>query len=331
MKPLPLQHGGRLDEAVATHGGPRSAWLDLSTGINPTRYPVPDVPDAVWHRLPERGLEDEVRAAARVAYGAPDAAVSMAPGSQLHIQLLPFLRPPQSVAVIGPTYAEHAAAWARAGHEVLAADGVATAEASARVVVIVNPNNPDGRVTDATLLRNLARRLGARGGLLVVDEAFADVAPEASVAEHAGRDGLVVLRSFGKFFGLGGARLGFALTSHALAAKLDDILGPWAVGGPALFAGRAALGDKVWIRRARRKLAERRRELEHVLRPHVRLRGGTDLFVLAQHARASELDERLREHRILVRTFRHDPTLIRFGIPGGQRASARLQAALSGG
>ena len=335
MKPFgtvqgrPLPHGGRLDEAVAAHGGPRSAWLDLSTGINPTRYPVPDVPDAVWHRLPEGALENEVRAAARAAYAAPNAAVSLAPGSQMHIQLLPFLHAPQPVAVIGPTYSEHAAAWARAGHEVLAADGVATAEASARIVVVVNPNNPTGRVIDPTLLRNLARRLGARGGLLVVDEAFADVAPEASVASHTGREGLVVLRSLGKFFGLAGARLGFALASPATAARLDDLLGPWAASGPALFAARAALCDRVWIRRTRRRLSERRAELERVLRPHVSLRGGTDLFVLGQHAEVSRLNERLLHHRILARTFRHDPTLVRFGIPGGQRPLARLEAALA--
>ena len=329
MKLLPLQHGGRLAEAAASHGGPRSAWLDLSTGINPTRYPVPDVPAALWQRLPDSDLEDEVRRAARLAYRAPGAAVSLAPGSQMHIQLLPFLRPPQPVAIVGPTYAEHAAAWSRAGHEVLAADGLATAEASARVVVVVNPNNPDGRVVEPTLLRNLARRLGARGGVLVVDEAFADVAPEASVAPHAGRDGLVVLRSLGKFFGLAGARLGMALTTPTLAAKLDDIVGPWAVGGPALFVGHAALSDKVWIRRMRRTLETRRRDLERILATRLRVRGGTDLFVLASHERAADLDEQLKQRRILVRTFRHDPTLLRFGIPGGQRAAARLEAALA--
>ena len=259
--PEPLAHGGRLDEAVAAHGGPRSAWLDLSTGINPARYPVPEVPAPLWHALPERSLEREVADAARAAYRAPDAAVSLAPGSQMHIQLLPFLFASQPVAVIGPTYGEHEAAWARAGHEVLAADGLATAEASARIVVVVNPNNPDGRIVDPALLRNLARRLASRGGVLVVDEAFADVTPDASVAPVAGRDGLVVLRSLGKFYGLAGARLGIALTTMPLAARLGDILGPWAVSGPALFAGRAALSDRVWTRRMRRTLAERRAAL----------------------------------------------------------------------
>ena len=210
----PIAHGGRLDEAIAAHGGLRKQWLDLSTGINPTSWPVPNLPQALWHRLPEESDVALARDAARAAYGVPaDAGIVVAPGTQALIQHLPGLVAPQPVAIIGPTYEEHRLSWARHGHEALVVDGIASAEASARIVVVVNPDNPTGRLHDPARLAALAKRLAARGGWLVVDEAFADVAPEASVAEAAGRDGLVVLRSLGKFYGLAGARIGFALTT----------------------------------------------------------------------------------------------------------------------
>ena len=326
-----LVHGGRLDAAIAARGGLKRQWLDLSTGINPTSWPVPELPQALWHRLPDDEDEAAAREAARHAYAAPDdAGIVVAPGTQAIIQALPALLAPQPVAIVGPTYGEHARCWARAGHEAMVTDGIASAEASARVVVIVNPNNPSGRRIGADRLVALAKWLGARGGWLVVDEAFADVAPQISVADHAGRDGLVVLRSLGKFYGLAGARVGFALTSRAMAARLREAFGPWAVGAPALAIAAGALADRVWAKRMQRILAIRRGELESVLEEAgLELVGSTDLFVTVRHKEASALAERLLDARILVRSFPEERSQLRFGIPGGQRALARLAAALA--
>ena len=329
MRPAPLPHGGRLNEAVRKFGGTRSSWLDLSTGINPSAYPVPDLPPALWHRLPEEHHLLAAAEAARGAYEAPDAAISVAPGSQMHIQMLPFLWSPRRVAVIGPTYAEHAACWARAGHDVVTVDGLAAAETVGRIVVVVNPNNPDGRTLRRSQLLDLARRLGARGGALVVDEAFADVASDASVAGRAGREGLVVLRSLGKFYGLAGARVGFALTTREIAARLDDMLGPWAVPGPSLHVAAAALDDRTWARRARQTLARRSEALDALLDEFGLERiGGTDLFTLVSDPRAGRIDLKLRQQHVLVRSFREARDRLRFGIPGGQRPLARLREAL---
>lgn len=326
-----LAHGGALDAAIATHGGLRKHWLDLSTGINPTSWPVPDLPQALWHRLPDANDLDGARRSARTAYAAPDdAGIVVAPGTQAIIQWLPFLLPRQPVAILGSTYGEHAASYARAGHEVLVTDGIASAEASARVVVIVNPDNPTGRVREPAALHALARRLAARGGWLIVDEAFCDVAPTASVVDRTGRDGLVVLRSLGKFYGLAGARVGFALTSPGMAAKLEDALGPWAVGAPALHVAALALADRVWTKRMQRILGIRRAELEAVLgEAGCTIEGATDLFVTVRHPEASEVAARLLDAMILVRTFPSASDRLRFGVPGGQRALARLATALT--
>ena len=133
-----------------------------------------------------------------------------APGSQAIIQCLPRLLTPTRVAVITPTYREHVTCWSAAAHHVLEVRGPEEIAEDTGVVVIADPNNPDGRLFNPELLLGLG---GKR--LLIVDEAFADVVPEHQPCLQAGRPNLIILRSFGKFFGLAGMRLGFALTGRA--------------------------------------------------------------------------------------------------------------------
>ncbi|WP_372396737.1 threonine-phosphate decarboxylase CobD [Azospirillum sp. HJ39] len=321
-----LLHGGDLDGARAAFPGAPAPWIDLSTGINPWPYPLPPVPLDAWTRLPGRGEEEALRAAAASCYGAPSSGlVATASGSQAFIQLLPRLCRPGRVAVLGPTYAEHARCWALAGHEVRAVER----PEEAGVLVIVNPNNPDGRRFAPGEMLELAGAQAARGGLLVVDEAFADMRPEDSVAPAAGRPGLVVLRSFGKFFGLAGLRLGIALAPAALAAALREAIGPWAVSGPGLVIATAALGDRDWILATRDRLARASAELDRLLEgAGLRVTGGTELFRLVEDARAPSLYRALGSAGILVRRFEHRPDWLRFGLPGPDEAWQRLGVAL---
>lgn len=325
-----IHHGGRLDAAIAKHGGTRAKWLDLSTGINAKPWPVPEIGSALWHNLPDDSLYEECRETVRQVYGASDTAhISLAAGSQMHIQLLPYLFKPQEVAVVGFTYQEHGACWTRAGHEVYVTDGLSSAEATARIVIVVNPNNPDGRIVDREELLALSKRLAAKGGLLVVDEAFGDVTPNASVISEAGKDGLFVLRSLGKFYGLAGVRLGAAVCAAPVGEKLDELLGPWAISGPALTIGQQAMSDAKWRKRTRKSLSAARETLEEMLSDHgIAVAGGTDLFVLAKHERATAMATTLAENHILVRTFPGKPDWVRFGIPAGKREFTRLNKAL---
>jgi len=319
-----ILHGGDLDAARAAFPGAPEPWVDLSTGINPWAYPLPPIPADAWARLPARGAEAALRQAAAACYQAPSAdCVAAASGSQALIQLLPRLRAPGRVAVRIPTYAEHAASWTAAGHAV---SGVEEPEAAdADVLVLVNPNNPDGRLLPPARLLALAETQAARGGWLVVDEAFADCDPSASVARFAGTPGLIVLRSFGKFFGLAGLRLGIALAEPALASALRAAIGPWAVSGPGLAVATAALSDHVWIAATRARLADEAAALDRVLAgAGLALVGGTDLFRLAAHARAPALYQALGEAGILVRRFDHRPDWLRFGLPDGDKARRRL-------
>lgn len=325
-----VPHGGDLAAAEARWGRPAEGWLDLSTGINPTPYPIPAIDPAAWHRLPQHDRLRQLLETARACYSAPaDASIVAAPGTQILIQLLPRLRPGARVAILGPTYGEHAACWAAEGAAVATVGSLKEA-AAAEVVVLVNPNNPDGRIVGSESLLALADDLAARGGLLVVDEAFAEVTPGASVAAEAGRPGLLILRSFGKFFGLAGIRLGFALGAPGEIDRLARWLGPWAVPGPAIEIGIAALSDQGWQNETRACLLAAAKRLTDLLTAYgFADRGGTDLFRLVEHPQAARVWDRLGRAGILVRPFPDRPTLLRFGLPGD--GFARLAAALGYG
>lgn len=327
----PIEHGGDPAQLEARFGKPEGGWLDLSTGINPTAYPVPDMPGEVLARLPLKAELDALLDAARSAYGVPkDAAIVAAPGTQVLIQHIPALFAPSEVTVMGPTYGEHAPAWAAAGHAVSDVSSIcAQAARPAPFAVLVHPNNPDGRTQTTEGLLAFADELHDRGGALVVDEAFADVTPDLSVTPHAGRDGLIVLRSFGKFFGLAGVRLGFAVCAPDVAEDLAAKLGPWAVSGPALWAGTHALSDAAWISGMRNALKLDALRLDGMLADAgLDVIGGTDLFRLVQSDDAQAIYERLARAGILVRPFSYNPKWLRFGLPGAERDWSRLKAAL---
>jgi cobalamin biosynthetic protein CobC len=328
----PIAHGGGLIAARRRFPDAPGPWIDLSTGINPIPYKVPPLPPDVFTRLPEPEQVAALEAVAATAYGARDPArVVAAPGTQSLIHLLPRLIPARRVAVVGPTYAEHAAAWALAGSDVRTVGSLDEAGDS-DVVVVCSPNNPDGRVF---ALSELARV----GGTLVVDEAFADFSPllphwhEVAGASPAmtvvGAGAIIVLRSFGKTYGLAGIRLGFAITAPGMASRIREALGPWAVSGPALHIGALALADTAWRQEAADRLGEDAKRLDAMLTgAGCAVVGGTRLFRLAAHPDSAALADRLGHHGILVRQFDYRPDWLRFGIPGDEAAWLRLRSAL---
>lgn len=326
-----MEHGGRLGAARRQFPGAPEPFLDLSTGINPIPWPVPPLPPEAFTRLPEPEAEAALRAVAAAAYGAADPAmVAAAPGTQLLIQLLPRLFPQPALRVLSPTYAEHAACWRAAGTAVAEVGSFAALDGPG-AALLCNPNNPDGRRHPLEELRALANRMAARGGLLVVDEAFAELEPDTpGAAALLPHPALILLRSFGKSHGLAGVRLGFALAAPERAAAIRAALGPWAVSGPALAIGRAALADTAWREAAAARLAADSARLDALLAgAGLRVRGGTRLFRLAE-GDAAAWHARLGRAGILVRRFSGQPRWLRFGLPGDAAAWARLAAALGG-
>jgi cobalamin biosynthetic protein CobC len=324
-----IAHGGRLDAARRLYPNAPEPWIDLSTGVNPRPYPVLETPAEAWSRLPDDDAQEGLLAAARRAYCAPaEAEVVAGAGAQAFIQIVPRVFPARRVAVLGFTYAEHAACWSAVGARVETVETLA-ALAEADVAVVVNPNNPDGRMLTPREVGDLARRMTDKGGLLLVDESFMDFTPAQSAAAIAAMEGVILLRSFGKAYGLAGLRLGFALCSPARAARLRSALGPWPVSGPALAIGARALCDHGWLEAAAVACGAEAARLDQALaRAGFALLGGTSLFRLAQHERAGDWRERLCEKGVLARAFPEKPQWLRFGLPACAAQWERLNVAL---
>ena len=326
----PLEHGGDLHAAREMFPGAVESFLDLSTGINPQPYPLPQLSVDLAERLPEPADLAALKEIAAKAYGAPSPAhVVAGPGSQILLAQTAFLLARGRASVLAPTYSEHARGAELAGHNVVEVAEVGQL-AESRIAIVVNPNNPDGRIIGRDALLGLADRLRRRGGLLLVDEAFMDVGPYGvSVADETGRGNIVVLRSFGKFYGLAGLRLSFALASPEIAGRIAAALGPWPVSGAALAVGRAALADADWREKARGLLAQAVLRLETLLaKAGLEIVGGTFLFRLVRTKDAAELFQRLGQAGIIVRRFAEHPSWLRFGLPGTEAEWQRLGAAL---
>ena len=316
-------HGGNIDKAQAQFGG--TDWIDLSTGINRVPYPLPPLPEQAWTALPTHAAMAGLLAAARRAYRSNSPMLAVA-GAQSAIQMIPRLAPVGRARVLAPTYNEHAAALRAADWRVEEVATFAELE-GADLAVVVNPNNPDGRNYAPEALLALGKRVGR----LVVDESFVDARPELSLAPVADKARLLVLRSFGKFYGFAGVRLGFVLGSEADIAALAEIAGPWSVSGPAIAIGQVALSDRAWAEATIARLRADAIRLD-VLAQHAgwKLRGGTELFRLYDTLDAVFAQERLARQQIWSRTFPYSVHWLRLGLPGHPVQWDRLALALRG-
>lgn len=317
-----LGHGGRLGAARTAWPDAPTPWLDLSTGINPCPYPAPVLAPEAWTRLPDPLALQALEQAAARAFGVEDPTrVVAAAGSEALIRLLPRLLAARRIAIPARTYSGHAEAWRAAGAEPVTVD-----DPTADLRVLVNPDNPTGQALSPDQVLDLT------DGPLLVDEAFVEVDPALSVAALAGTAGherLTVLRSFGKFHGLAGARLGFLIAEPALAARVRRALGDWPVSGPAIAAGLAAYADPDWAVQTRQGLIKNAARLDVLLhRAGFEIAGGTSLFRLTRAADAARRFQVLAQAGILTRPFARDETLIRFGLPGPERDWLRLADAL---
>lgn len=322
-------HGGALDVARRLAPDAPKPWIDLSTGVNPHAYPLPELAPEVWSRLPGGEGLAELEGAAAYNYGVTPEIVVGGPGSQALIQALSRILPYGAVGVLGPTYGGHAEAFAAAGASVVEAkwlDDMAELD----VAIVVNPNNPDGRIARCADLLDLHQRLERREGILIVDEAFADFdAAGESLAPVLPASRAIALRSFGKSYGLPGLRLGFALAPPDIAEPLRAAIGPWPISGPAIAIGTRALADLDWLDAMRARLGEEAARLDALLEGNGwRILGGTRLFRLAARNDAERLFKRLLAAGILTRPFAAAPERLRFGIPGDEAQWRRLAAAL---
>lgn len=320
-------HGGRIDAACARFGGTREEWLDLSTGINPCSWPVPDDLALDWHALPDPSALARLEGVAAQYFGVDPSLCCALPGSEIGLRLI--------AATLGlpgryiePSYRTHAAMFTRAQ-----AVKASRTDDLANALVVANPNNPDGRVTPPAMLRDWLRLQEAAGGWLIVDEAFVDTMPLVSSApevDPARR--LIVMRSFGKFFGLAGVRLGFAIAPPEVISALRNLLGDWPLSGAALAIGERAYADSAWIDATRTALAARAAQFDRMLSQHgMAPQGASPLFRLVRAENAGALFDRLAGHHILTRPFADRSDWLRFGVPADEAQMQRVARALGDG
>ena len=311
-----IEHGGDLDRAISRFGGRRADWLDLSTGINPHAYPLPPIDNSLWTDLPDKGLQQDVEAAAAAAYHTTRPCLALA-GAQQSIQLYPALFAKyitgRRARLLHPSYNEHERQLLRQNWQV---ERVCSTDqlAGADLAVVVNPNNPDGRHNRPEQLFSLAKQVG----ILVIDESFCDPLPHLSVCPHltGQHDNILVLRSFGKFYGLAGLRLGFAVGAQYHLDDLAEMMGSWAVSGPALAVGRSALTNRIWATQMTAQLATESVQLDQLATAAGwQIVGGTSLYRLYQMGDAAAWQDHLARHQIWVRAFSYNANWLRLGLP----------------
>jgi len=333
---LPL-HGGDLIGASQRYDIPIEEWLDLSTGLNPSSYPIQELPAVLFQRLPY--LRPDFLAEAARYYGNDQLMPSN--GSQLIIQELPRcldLECQEKLPVLLPEfgYREHEDHWQRHGNTIRhypAFDSQSACEVIEAALdrgepfhlVIINPNNPTGLVFAPEQLKNWAERM-APGGHLIIDEAFIDLNPDMSVLRDHFRDNMLVLRSFGKFFGLAGIRLGFVFANAGLRHLLQERIGIWTVNGPAQAIAFDAMKDSLWQISAQQNIRRSASITQALLEPlflhHQPQREvHTPLFSCYQleHQVAMKIQHYLASCGVLIRVvvLNENNSLLRFGIIDG--------------
>lgn len=262
-------------------------------------------------------------------------------GSQQAIRLLPHLYQKQlsetptrhkpgamahnaaKVWVTAGSFNEHAKAWEQQGHRVcqVACDRIAQllVQQPVDVLILVNPDNPSGHNWNAEQLIKWWSILQRRGGWLIVDEAFMDTTAGQSLVPFVEREGLFVLRSVGKFFGLAGIRLGFMFAAKQSIKRADKMLGPWALSHPAQYIGKLALQDSEWIKQQQQQLVESSERLQLLLKKYLPFAvHGTRLFSTVYFDSAERLFNRLAKQGVLTRYLpatNKSQAALRFGLP----------------
>lgn len=266
-------HGGQLYVYAEHYHIPMTEWLDLSTGINPNGFPLPQLHENVLRDLPSDN--DGLEKAACNYYSCDN--LLMVPGSSWAIQQLPFILDqfsPHINTILLPRigYKEHEKAWSLLKPDLIFYDDVPSDEqlTNCDVCVLINPNNPTAKLLSSERVVKIAQLLKQSQGFLIIDEAFMDALNQHSVASYQLKN-VIVLRSLGKFFGLAGLRVGSVIADDEILKLFEKQLPPWPISHPARFISQCALQDINWINETKLTLAKQSLQLkslcEAVLRP----------------------------------------------------------------
>ena len=242
-----------------------SPQLDVEVRLNTNEspYPPPEgfeqavaeaVGDSSWNRYPERNAQS-LCAALGEFHDLPASRIFAANGSNEVIQtlLMCYGGAGRKVAVFQPTYALHSHIATSLASELVvgertpdfALDLEKTADLIRRerpsVVFLCSPNNPTGLADSNESVAAVLEQTAAVGGLLVVDEAYAEFAPETALDLLDERSPLVVTRTYSKTWAMAAARLGYLAGPSQLVADLEKAALPYRLNSVTQAVGEIAL------------------------------------------------------------------------------------------
>ena len=329
-KPCPITlppHGGNIPWASKQFAIPENQWIDLSTGISPWHYPISTLSPRYFQQLPY--ATTQLYQAAANYYGCPAEYLRAVPGSQYAIEQLPTLFAPQKIALPTWGYSEHQKAWQAQGSEIIHYTNHSELlqllnQQAIPYALIIRPNNPSAAfftIEQVKQVEVLLQQKYPNKHLLILDEAFIDLYPQASFIRHPPGPRTVVLRSVGKFFGLAGIRLGFVCAQPALLQRLQAKLGQWLINGPSVGIGQQLFQDKPWAQQQRLRIRQQNKQLQQCLLqaglPAPLHSAGLFTSVFGEPEKFLQIFIQLAKAGVLVRYFPH-PTqaCLRFGLPG---------------
>ena len=309
-----IEHGGNLDKAISFYGGKESEWIDLSTGINPNSYPIPKLSISDWRSLPTKteikDLESIIKSKQKIS-----SEIIMVPGAQMAINFLPFLLKGEGteVRILTPTYNEYNYCFTNTGFKVNSCQKF-NQLFNSDIAIIVNPNNPDGKIYEINELFELSKSVK----ILIVDESFIDSVECDSIVNQLNEDvsNIIVIRSFGKFFGLAGLRLGYVFSGKEIIRKFKRFFGPWQISKMSVKIATIAFSDDVWIKKTKNNLNEKANAIDNLMKKiNWKITGGTNLFRLYSTSNSDLAQKLLAEKFIWSRKFSYSKKWIRLGIP----------------
>ena len=321
--PIRVAHGGRVYEAARRWGIDPGEVIDFSANINPLGPPQ-GVLSAIENALLPVNLRVYPDAHAFVSAIAdkhrlmPDEIVVGSGAASLIFAVMRTISPKKAL-MLEPAFVEYSRASAAVKADVttwllteengfipdFASLVRAVKERQFDLVILNSPHNPTGALYPKDALLSLIDAAEAHDIAVLLDEAFIDYAPQASlVSSAATKPHLVVLRSLTKFYAMPGLRVGYAVCCAKLAAKIREQIDPWSVSTVAMEAGRAALDEDEFGAESRRANVQTREEFANALRGvGLKVFPSAANFLLARlpHGSGEDLQRWLEAERILIR------------------------------
>jgi threonine-phosphate decarboxylase len=273
-------HGGQLQQIAERFGVRLADLLDFSANINPEgppaavfstlRQSLDDL--SVLTNYPEIG-EPALRSALSTYTGVRSENIAVANGFVPLLEAALRALPIRKCLLPVPAFLEYRRTLTLARVEVIphvltpesdfSYDIDAVLRGSHDAILLANPQNPSGVLCARNVLLELTAKAAERDLFLLLDEAFIDYCPEASLTEAINRfPNLIVFRSVTKFFGMPGLRVAYAAANFRTSAMLHETIPPWSITTLASRAVCAALGDEVYADHSRALNQERRIRLK---------------------------------------------------------------------